>query len=71
VVHLAKTLVYQRYALVSLETGALGLAIGAVMFVGAWLGRRVLERMSERAFVLLVEGLLVALGILFVLHPLR
>ena len=71
VVHLAKTLVYRRYALVGLETGALGLAIGAVMFVGAWLGRRILERMSERAFVLLVEALLVALGILFVLHPLR
>ena len=71
VVHLAKTLVYQRYALVSLETGALGLAIGAVMFIGAWLGRRILERMSERAFVVIVEGLLVALGVLFLLQPLR
>jgi uncharacterized membrane protein YfcA len=41
------------------------------MFVGAWLGRLVLERMSERAFVLLVEVLLVALGMLFLLHPPR
>jgi uncharacterized membrane protein YfcA len=71
VVHLAKTLVYRRYALVGAETAALGLAIGAVMFVGAWLGRLVLERMSERAFVLLVEVLLVALGMLFLLHPPR
>jgi uncharacterized membrane protein YfcA len=71
VVHLAKTLVYRRHALVGAETATLGLAIGAVMFAGAWLGRRVLERMSERAFVVLVEVLLVALGILFVLHPPR
>ena len=41
------------------------------MFAGAWVGRRVLERMSERAFVLLVEVLLVALGIFFVLQPPR
>jgi uncharacterized membrane protein YfcA len=71
VVHLAKTVVYGRYALVNAETGALGLAIGAVMFAGAWVGRRVLDRMSERAFVILVEGLLVALGIFFVLQPPR
>jgi hypothetical protein len=71
VVHLAKTLVYRRYALVNAETAALGLAIGAVMFAGAWVGRRVLDRMSERAFVLLVEVLLVALGILFLLQPPR
>ena len=71
VVHLAKTVVYGRYALVNAETGALGLAIGAVMFAGAWVGRRVLDRMSERAFVILVEALLVALGIFFVLQPPR
>jgi uncharacterized protein len=71
VVHLAKTVVYGRYALVNAETGTLGLAIGAVMFAGAWVGRRVLERMSERAFVVLVEALLVALGIFFVLQPPR
>ena len=71
VVHLAKTVVYGRYALVSAETGALGLAIGAVMFAGAWVGRRILDRMSERAFVVLVEALLVALGIFFVLQPPR
>jgi hypothetical protein len=71
VVHLAKTVVYGRYALVNAETGGLGLAIGAVMFAGAWVGRRVLDRMSERAFVILVEALLVALGIFFVLQPPR
>ncbi len=71
VVHLAKTLVYRRYALVGTETAVLGLAIGAVMFVGAWLGRRLLERLTERGFVRLVEGLVMALGLLFLVHPPR
>src|SRR5262245_50467011 len=71
VVHLTKTLVYRRYALVGAETAGLGVAIGAVMVVGAWVGRRILDRMSERAFVGLVEALLVALGVFFVVSPSR
>jgi hypothetical protein len=71
VVHLTKTLVYGRYALVTSETGVLGLAIGGVMFVGAFLGRRILDRMSDRVFVRLIEVLVLALGVLFVLAPAR
>jgi uncharacterized membrane protein YfcA len=41
------------------------------MVVGAWAGRRILDRMSERAFVGLVEALLVALGVFFVVSPPR
>ena len=39
------------------------------MFVGAWLARRMLERMSDRAFLVLVEALLVLLGLQFLLVP--
>jgi uncharacterized membrane protein YfcA len=68
-VHLTKTLVYGRYALLTPETGGLGLAIGAVMFTGAFVGRRVLDRMSDRAFVLALELLVMALGVLFLVRP--
>jgi uncharacterized protein len=71
VVHLVKMLVYGRYALVTPETGALGLAIGAVMFVGAYLGRRLLDRMSDVTFARLLEVLVMALGVVFVLFPPR
>jgi uncharacterized membrane protein YfcA len=71
VVHVAKTMVYGRYALVTPESGGLGLAMGAVMFVGAYLGRRVLDRMTERGFVRVVEALVMGLGLLFVIHPPR
>jgi len=70
-VHVTKTLVYGRYALVTPESGGLGLAIGVVMFLGAFLGRQILERMSERAFVAVVEVLILGLGLLFLLKPPR
>lgn len=68
-VHVTKTLVYSRYALVTPQSGALGLAIGAVMFAGAFLGRRLLDRMSDRLFVFVVEVIVVSLGLLFLLYP--
>jgi len=70
-VHLVKTLVYGRYDLVTPETGTLGLAIGAVMFVGAYIGRRILDRMSDRSFVMALEVLVTGLGIVFLVHPPR
>jgi uncharacterized membrane protein YfcA len=68
-VHLTKTLVYGRYALVTPESGALGLAMGAVMFVGAFVGRRILDRISDRSFVGALEILVMGLGVLFLVHP--
>jgi uncharacterized membrane protein YfcA len=68
-VHLVKTLVYGRYALVTPETSALGLGIGAVMFAGAFVGRRILERMSDRSFVVALEVLVTGLGLLFLVRP--
>ena len=68
-VHVVKIVVYGRYALVTLESGALGLAIGAVMMLGAFLGRRILDRISDRTFRVVVEGLVMVLGLLFLLLP--
>jgi uncharacterized membrane protein YfcA len=67
VVHVTKTLVYGRYALVGAESGGLGLAMGAVMFGGAWIGRLLLDRMSDRAFVAVIESLMAAFGLLLLL----
>ncbi len=68
-VHLVKTLVYGRYSLLTPETSALGLAIGAVMFAGAFVGRLILDRMSDRSFVVALEVLVAGLGVVFLVHP--
>ena len=68
-VHLVKTLVYGRYALLTPETSTLGLATGGVMFAGAFVGRRIHDRMSDRSFVVALEVLVAGLGVFFLVYP--
>lgn len=67
----ARLVVFQRYNLLTRPTVAIGLFLGVVMILGAWLGRRLLDRLSEEGFVRLIEALLVAFGVLFLLFPSR
>jgi uncharacterized membrane protein YfcA len=41
------------------------------MIVGAWAGKRLVDRLSERAFLRLIEALLVVFGLQFLLWPSR
>ena len=61
--------VLARYALLTWDTIAVGCVLGGTMFAGAWIGRRLLERMSERAFLVVIEALLVVMGLHFLLVP--
>src|SRR5439155_19855767 len=58
-----------RYALLGAAAGRVGLVLGAVMFGGAWIGRRLLDRMSDRVFLAVIEALLVVMGLQFLLLP--
>jgi uncharacterized membrane protein YfcA len=42
---------------------------GGSMFFGTWIARRLLDRMSERVFLWIVEGLLVVMGLQLLLFP--
>jgi uncharacterized membrane protein YfcA len=50
---------------------AIGLFLGVVMVVGAFTGRRLLDHMSERTFVRLIEVLLLLFGTQMLLFPSR
>ena len=47
----------------------MGLVLGSTMFAGAWIGRRLLDRISDRVFLILIEVLLLVSGLHFVLFP--
>lgn len=66
--HVVKLGVYGGYALLSLESVAVGLAIGGVMFAGSYLGKRLLNRVPERMFPRIIEGVLVVAGLLFLIR---
>jgi uncharacterized protein len=67
--HVTRGAVFARYALLSWDTVALGCVLGSTMFVGTWIARRLLERMSERVFLWIVEALLVVMGLQLLLFP--
>ena len=67
--HLTRGAVFSRYALLGRDTLTVGLVLGSIMFAGSWIGRRLLDRMSDRVFLAVVEALLVAMGLQFLLLP--
>ena len=67
--HLTRVMVFARYALLTWETVAVGCVLGATMFAGSYFGRRLLDRMSDRVFLRVIEGLLIVMGLQFLLFP--
>ena len=68
VMHVVKLGVYGGYALLGLRAVLVGVAIGAVMVVGSYAGKRILSRVPERFFPYLVEAVLVTTGLLFAIR---
>jgi uncharacterized membrane protein YfcA len=68
VMHITKLGVYGSYALIGLRTLLIGLGIGAIMILGTYLGRRLLDKVPERVFPYIVELTLLVSGVLFVVR---
>jgi uncharacterized membrane protein YfcA len=60
---------FARYALLGWDTVALGCLLGTTMIAGAWAGRIILDRMSDRIFLLVLEALTVFAGLHLILFP--
>jgi len=68
VMHVTKLGVYGSYSLLSVNSIVIGLAIGGVMILGSFLGKRILDRVPERVFPYIIEAVLVAAGLLFLIR---
>ena len=68
VMHVVKLGAYGRYSLLSVDAVAVGLAIGAVMIIGSYAGKRVLDRVPPRVFPMIIEGVLVVAGLMFLIE---
>jgi hypothetical protein len=67
--HVVRGAGFAKLALVTRETALLGLTLGATMFVGSWLARRIVDRLSDRAFLAAIEVLLLVMGLHYLLFP--
>jgi uncharacterized membrane protein YfcA len=68
VMHVVKLVAYGQGSLLTDRAVVAGLALGPIMVLGSWSGKRIVDRLPERVFVLLVELTLVAAGLLFLIR---
>jgi uncharacterized membrane protein YfcA len=63
--HLTKIATYGAGELLTEQVLLFGVALTPAVLLGAWAGRKIVDRISDRVFVLLVEIGLLAAGVLF------
>lgn len=68
VMHVTKLVAYRGAAVLPSASILAGLAIGPVMVVGSWTGKRIVDRFPEHVFVLLIEVTMTAAGLLFLIR---
>jgi uncharacterized protein len=64
--HVTKLGVYGGYSLIGLQTLLIGLGLGAVMILGTFLGKKVLNKVPEKIFPYIIEATLLVAGIIFI-----
>ncbi len=68
VMHTTKLIAYGGAGVVRRSATVTGLALAPVIVAGSWLGKRILDRVSERVFVLLIDVVLVVSGTLLIVR---
>lgn len=67
VMQVAKLVAYGLAAILTPFMGALGLVMVPAMLAGSWIGKRIVDRMSERIFIAVIEIVLVVTGLIFLI----
>lgn len=67
VIHITKLVAYGGASVLNLGSVGVGLALGSVMVGGSFVGKRILDRLPERAFVVVIEAVLVIAGLTFLI----
>jgi uncharacterized membrane protein YfcA len=66
--HVTKLVAYRQTAVLTGGGVQIGLALGPIMILGSWLGKRIVDRLPERVFVAIIEGVLIVAGLLFLIR---
>jgi uncharacterized membrane protein YfcA len=67
VMHVFKLIAYGQTAVLTAADVWAGLALGPVMIAGSFLGKRIVDRVPEKAFVWIIEAVLVIAGLVFLI----
>jgi uncharacterized membrane protein YfcA len=69
VMHITKLATYGSLDVLTPAALRAGLLLGPIMVLGSFLGKRIVDRVSERVFVILIEAVLIVAGLMFLLRP--
>jgi uncharacterized membrane protein YfcA len=69
VMHITKLATYGSLDVLTPAALRAGLLLGPIMVLGSFLGKRIIDRVSERVFVILIEAVLIVAGLMFLLRP--
>jgi len=68
IMHLTKLVVYRQTSVLPAHSIFAGLSFGPAMILGSYVGKKVVDRLPERAFVLVIEVVLLLAGLLFLVR---
>lgn len=66
--HVVKIATYQATGTLSSTAVIVGASLGPLMMLGSWIGRTLLTRVSPGAFAVLVDGIVIVFGLLFLVR---
>ena len=68
VMHITKLVAYRRVSILTFDGMVIGLALGSIMILGSFVGKKILDWLPERLFIRLIETVLIVAGIGFLVH---
>ena len=68
VMHVTKLIAYRQAAVLTRFGVLVGLALGPIMILGSFVGKRIVDKLPEKIFVLLIEAVLIVAGLLFLVR---
>jgi len=68
VMHVTKLVAYRQTAVLTGSDIVAGLMLGPIMILGSFVGKRIVDRMPEKVFVVIIEAVLIVAGLDFLIR---
>lgn len=68
VMHLTKLVAYRQTTVLRASDALVGIALGPLMITGTYIGKHILDRLPKRVFVAVIELVLIAAGLMFIVR---
>jgi uncharacterized membrane protein YfcA len=68
VMHITKLVAYRQSSILTRSDLVIGVALGPIMILGSFLGKRIVDHLPERVFVVIIEAVLIIAGLTFLIR---